>query len=184
MHTIPRPGSRPAPPLNEGTTSECLSSYQIAMASLGVMSISIIPSCPGNDPLVCLGKPSFADAHTSDQHDNSGLCAWQIHQLAAYIDAHIHAPIRTIDLAAALHLSVSHFSRAFKRTCGMTPREFILRKRVAHACAAMRQADVNLTEIAHKHGFYDQSHFTRVFKKLSGSSPLAWRKLECATETS
>lgn len=164
MHTVPKSTSTVAAPRG----SECLSSYQIALASLGVMSISVSMHCSA-------GGAEFACSDSASV-ENAGLCAWQMHQIAGHIERHIHAPIRTIDLAQVLQISVSHFSRAFKRACGMTPREYILRKRIAHACIAMRQRECNLTDIAHLHGFCDQSHFTRVFRKLTGSSPLAWRE--------
>ena len=180
MHTIPRVLSEDS----ARRTPECLSSYQIAMASLGVMSISVSLACPAeHDAPSCPGSQMPAEGDAVN-NDHAGLCAWQVHRLTAYIDAHIHMPIRTVDLAQALNLSVSHFSRAFKRACGMTPRDFILRKRVAHACLAMKQQDIKLTEIAHTLGLYDQSHFTLVFKKLSGQSPQAWRRQACLADVS
>ena len=104
------------------------------------------------------------------------LAPWQVRQLTAHIDANLCATLRTTHLAATVGLSVSHFSRAFKNAVGVPPRVFVLRRRVAAACQAMLASDEPLTDIAHAHGFCDQSHFSRAFQMLIGMGPQAWRR--------
>ncbi|WP_312518956.1 AraC family transcriptional regulator [Massilia sp.] len=104
-----------------------------------------------------------------------GLPGWQIRQVTAYIDANLDATLRTASLAATVGLSVSHFTRAFKHSVGVPPRVFVIRRRLAAACAAMLASDAPLTAIAHAHGFCDQSHFTRTFHETIGVAPHAWR---------
>ena len=103
------------------------------------------------------------------------LPGWQIRQVTAYIDANLDATLRTASLAATVGLSVSHFTRAFKHSVGVPPRVFVIRRRLAAACAAMLASDAPLTAIAHAHGFCDQSHFTRTFHETIGVAPHAWR---------
>jgi len=104
------------------------------------------------------------------------LPGWQVRQVTAYIDANLDATLRTTSLAASVGLSVSHFTRAFKRSVGMPPRVFVIRRRLAAACTAMLASDAPLTAIAHAHGFCDQSHFTRTFHDTIGIAPHAWRR--------
>ncbi|MFC7286877.1 helix-turn-helix transcriptional regulator [Herminiimonas glaciei] len=106
------------------------------------------------------------------------LSVRQIRNLNTYIDERMATRIRTMDLAADLGLSVSHFSRIFKQTTGTSPRIYILRRRIAGACATMLLSDLHLTDIAYMYGFCDQSHFNRAFNFANGISPLEWRRVQ------
>ncbi len=112
----------------------------------------------------------------SPDDGKGALAASQVRQLTAHIDANLCATLRTTHLAATVGLSVSHFSRAFKNAVGVPPRLYVLRRRVAAACEAMLAGDQPLTDIAHAHGFCDQSHFSRAFQMLIGMGPQAWRR--------
>lgn len=112
----------------------------------------------------------------SPDEGKGALAAWQVRQLTAHIDANLCATLRTTHLAATVGLSVSHFSRAFKNAVGVPARVYVLRRRVAAACEAMLAGDAPLTDIAHAHGFCDQSHFSRAFQMLVGMGPQAWRR--------
>ncbi|NHZ78940.1 helix-turn-helix domain-containing protein [Massilia sp. CCM 8695] len=109
-------------------------------------------------------------------YGKGALAPWQVRQLTAHIDANLCATLRTTHLAATVGLSVSHFSRAFKNAVGVPARVYVLRRRVAAACEAMLASDEALTDIAHAHGFCDQSHFTRAFQMQIGMGPQAWRR--------
>ncbi|MGE8361009.1 helix-turn-helix transcriptional regulator [Pseudomonas sp.] len=106
-----------------------------------------------------------------------GLAGWQRRRLTDFIDDHLSSPIRTTQLAAALGLSVSHFSHAFKQSFGVTPLVYIAQRRIDSARQAMLDSRLSLTEIAHSHGFCDQSHFSRTFRRETGVTPQTWRRL-------
>ncbi|WP_170976804.1 helix-turn-helix transcriptional regulator [Massilia sp. HP4] len=108
---------------------------------------------------------------------HGGLPRWQVKRVTDYIDANLGATLRTASLAATLGLSVSHFTRAFKHSVGVPPRVYVIRRRLAAACAEMVNSTTPLTTIAHAHGFCDQSHFTRTFHETIGLSPHVWRCL-------
>ncbi len=114
------------------------------------------------------------------RHASSGLTHWQTRRLDQYINENLAASIRTCDLAAQLSLSSSHFSHVFKQTFGITPLAYVARKRIEAAREMMLVSDQPLTQIAHAHGFCDQSHFTRTFRRETGLSPLMWRQ-RCAS---
>jgi AraC-like DNA-binding protein len=118
-------------------------------------------------------RPAAMPLPTASQ---GGLPAWQVKRVTDYIDANLGATLRTCTLAATLGLSVSHFTRAFKHSVGVPPRVYVIRRRLAAACAAMLDSTQPLTAIAHAHGFCDQSHFTRTFHEVIGVAPQAWRR--------
>jgi AraC family transcriptional regulator len=114
-------------------------------------------------------------------HGTNGMTRWQTRRLDQYISDNLAAAIRTCDLAAQLKLSSSHFSHMFKQTFGITPLTYVARKRIEAAREMMLATDQPLTQIAHAHGFCDQSHFTRTFRRETGLSPLIWRQ-RCTTK--
>jgi AraC-like DNA-binding protein len=63
-------------------------------------------------------------------------------------------------------LSSGYFSRAFKRESGFSPHQWLMKRRVVRAKGLLREPRLKLAEIAQICGFADQSHFTRVFRKV------------------
>ena len=120
----------------------------------------------------------------SPHRNRGGLARWQVSRVDDFINKHINHCIRTTDLASLLGLSVSHFSHAFKQTTGMTPLMYVAAARVEAARQYMLCSAHSLSDIALSHGFCDQSHFCRVFRRQTGLSPQTWRKLHTASPSS
>ena len=108
--------------------------------------------------------------------NRGGLARWQINRIDAYIDANIGSLIKATDLAALVRLSASHFFHAFKDSFAETPLSYVARRRMAFAQELMQTTDQPLAQIALACGLCDQSHFTRVFRRVVGTSPYAWRR--------
>jgi AraC-like DNA-binding protein len=123
------------------------------------------------------------DTQSDSERDRNrgGLVRWQISCIDKYIKEHLDQCIRTSELASSLSLSVSHFSHAFKKTTGKTPMMYVAAARVKAARQHMLSSAKSLSEIALNHGFCDQSHFCRIFRRETGLSPQAWRKLYVKT---
>lgn len=105
-----------------------------------------------------------------------GLASWQIRRLLAHIEARLDASIRVADLAALVGLSTSHFSRAFKQSFGQAPMTYVSLQRVRLAQRLLLTTDDSLCQISLACGMCDQAHLTRVFRRLVGDSPMAWRR--------
>jgi AraC-like DNA-binding protein len=104
-----------------------------------------------------------------------GLTEWQERRAKELIEAHIDGGLSVTRLAKECGLSVTHFSRAFRRSVGMPPHQWLLHRRVDKARSLLECSKQELSAIALACGFADQSHFTRVFSRLVGTSPRAWR---------
>lgn len=113
-----------------------------------------------------------------------GLARWQISRVERYVNEHLDRYIKTTELASLLDLSVSHFSQAFKQATGMTPLIYVTSARLEAARQYMLFSAKSSSEIALSLGFCDQSHFCRVFRRETGLSPQAWRKLHTASHHS
>lgn len=104
------------------------------------------------------------------------LARWQEERALGILDANLSGNVSLAWLAQQCGLSTSHFTRAFRRSFGVAPHQWLMKRRVERAKDALRDHRVNLTTVALDCGFADQSHFTRVFTKFAGISPGAWRR--------
>ncbi len=105
----------------------------------------------------------------------SSLSVWQEKAAKEFMIDHIGSDISVAAIAASAGLSSSHFSQRFKDATGLTPHQWLLKMRVAQAKELLADRSMNLSEIAAKCGFADQSHFTKVFVREAGTTPAAWR---------
>jgi AraC family transcriptional regulator len=100
----------------------------------------------------------------------------KLRAVVEYIEEHLDASLTLGQLAAAAHLSASHFARQFKAATGVPPHQYVLARRVARAQLLLQQdRDVSLAEIAACAGFSDQSQFSHHFKRLVGVTPGQFR---------
>jgi len=74
-------------------------------------------------------------------------------------------------------MSPSHFSRVFRKVVGMSYQEYVNSKRITKAKDLLRTSPRSITEIAVYLGFADTTGFGRIFKKLTGHTPSAYRNL-------
>jgi AraC family transcriptional regulator len=81
------------------------------------------------------------------------------------------------DLALEAGVHPVHLSRVFRRCEGVGIGEYVHHLRIRAACEQMLAPQKSLAEISLATGFADQSHFTRAFRRITGMSPGAFRKL-------
>lgn len=105
-----------------------------------------------------------------------GLAPWQAERVKRHIEQNHATRINLEDLTQITRLSSSYFSTAFRVTFGTSPHDYVCRRRVEHARHLMVTTDNPLSEIALDCGFSDQSHLTRVFRRVTAQTPAAWRR--------
>lgn len=80
------------------------------------------------------------------------------------------------DLARIVGLSADYFSRQFRQTYGLSPREWLLRQRLHHAAGLLAETDERISQLAIRLGYPDIYLFSRQFAAEYGVSPRAWRR--------
>lgn len=80
-------------------------------------------------------------------------------------------------LAAGTMLSPDHLSRIFKIQTGLSPEQYFQRRRSQRAALMLLDSRKSVTEIAYELGYSDAAHFSRLFARLRGVSPRAYRKM-------
>jgi AraC family transcriptional regulator len=119
---------------------------------------------------------AYGGMQSNSMGRSGGLAAWQERRAKDMLTANLDGTVALVDIARECRLSVSHFSRAFRRSMGLAPHAWLLKRRVELAKDLLRDRESSLSEIALRCGFADQSHFTRVFTRRAGVSPGAWRR--------
>ena len=108
--------------------------------------------------------------------DSGHLGTAQARMVLEFIRENLHRDISLSDLAVVSGLSRFHFTRAFKRTTGSSPYQFILSARVDRAKSSLTNSNVSMLEIAQSLGFGSQGHFSAAFRKLVGVTPSQFRR--------
>ncbi len=101
-----------------------------------------------------------------------------INKTMFYIHHHLHEELTLKQIAKVVHMSPKYFSRYFKEKTGMNFRDYVNKKRISKGKDLLNYSDANLDDIALAIGFQNQSYFTTVFKKYTGTTPNKYRHKE------
>ena len=80
-----------------------------------------------------------------------------------------------IDVAEPVGVHPVTLAREFRRHYQCTVGDLVRRERIAFACRALAKTETSIAGVAACAGFYDQSHFAKVFKRLMGMTPRSYR---------
>ncbi|PKQ61728.1 hypothetical protein BZG02_15000 [Labilibaculum filiforme] len=94
-----------------------------------------------------------------------------------FISNHLYEEIRLEALASLACCSTDHFTRQFKSITGMRPMEFINRKRVEKAQELLITTTKTQRNISEEIGFNSQQYYTRMFKKITNTTPEEYRRM-------
>jgi AraC family transcriptional regulator len=105
-----------------------------------------------------------------------GLAAWQERRAKELMHSRLASRLTIADVARECSLTPSYFAKAFRRTVGLSPQQYLSQIRLEEAKSLLLSSTLPLADIALICGFGDQSYFTRVFTRSVGASPGAWRR--------
>jgi AraC-like DNA-binding protein len=95
---------------------------------------------------------------------------------AAHIEKHFLEPLSIGELSMLAGMSVSHFSRVFRRHYHTSPGAYVQSLRLHHAAALLAGGDSPVTRVAFASGFSDSNYFARQFRRVLGMSPRDYRR--------
>jgi len=93
----------------------------------------------------------------------------------SYIFKHLYEEISISELARYVRLSKKYLSGLFSKEVGITLSEYIQNEKIEESKCLLGSSNYSILDIATWLGFNDQSHFTRVFKKFTGTTPKKFR---------
>src|SRR6266487_2901498 len=99
----------------------------------------------------------------------------EIWKARKFIHAHSDEELSLTKVAKFVNISPNHLSDKFKEVTGVNFVDYIARTRTEEARELLANSNLRISEIAFAVGFQSLSQFNRVFKKLTGKSPSAYR---------
>jgi len=115
--------------------------------------------------------PRSTTALSSEQNAAQNTVARAI----AYLENHASETVRVPEVAAHVSLSAGRLAHLFKAQTGRSIIEYLHELRLEKVCAALRESDLTIGEIAGDAGYNDTRFFHRVFRRHVGCSPTKYR---------
>jgi AraC-like DNA-binding protein len=122
---------------------------------------------------LAVGKSAPARSHAV----TTRATAWQhVETMARFMAEHFWEDITVADVAGSAKLHPKYAMPLFRRTCGLTIRNYLLQHRLTHAQRQLIATDVKVIDIALASGFRSQSAFYETFTRVTGRTPVAFRR--------
>ena len=99
-----------------------------------------------------------------------------IRNVVSYINENIYEKLDIDELSKLTRWKSHHFIRTFTREIGITPYQYILKKKIDLAKSLIKETDQPINEIAYDLGFINYSNFGYIFKKICETTPENYRK--------
>jgi AraC family transcriptional regulator len=115
-------------------------------------------------------------ADETNHEYKGGLPGFRLRKVRAMMLAHLADAFSLIRLGREAGMSEFHFSRAFKRTTGLTPSQYFIDLRLEKARRLLRETNRSAIEIGLEVGYTSPSHFARIFHREIGTSPSDYRR--------
>lgn len=123
------------------------------------------------------GDDDFSpDKSTGAGEDLPRLRGSPIYPALMYMEKHMGEAIKLSEMANLCHLSASYFPRVFYRDVGENFKDYLNRRKIETAKERLRGSEIPISDISYNLGFVDPSYFTRMFRRLEGITPSAYRR--------
>src|SRR3989475_11903889 len=107
--------------------------------------------------------------------DVGSLPSCRLRRVTEYIQQNLDKDLTLGELAAVVYMSPYHFARLFKGSTGVPPHRFVVRQRIARARAFLATQELSIAQISRLAGLPTPSHFTTVFRRVTGITPRGYR---------
>ncbi|BDA74784.1 transcriptional regulator, AraC family [Calothrix sp. PCC 7716] len=172
--------------INEGATPEevellpCFSTPEPLVYQIGMALKNILVTNPVGSRLYAETMVSALSVHLIEHYSTrkptlheypNGLSRYKLQQVTEYINEHLDQDLGLEELAQLVQMSQHYFSQMFKQSLGMTPHQYVIRRRVERAKEFLYEGKLSIAQIAQTVGFANQSHLNFHFKRLLGVTP-------------
>jgi AraC family transcriptional regulator len=111
------------------------------------------------------------------QQKDAGMVEWKLKRALDYIEQNIDQDIGLDELASNSDMTPHYFCRAFRKSVGMPPYRYLIRRRIERSKELLISTNNDVTQIALELGFSSHAHFCNTFRNVVDCSPSAYRKL-------
>lgn len=121
---------------------------------------------------------NYSNAASVRENTSGGLSGYRLRRVQEFINANLEEDLSLAELAEVADLSQFHFARAFRKSTGLTPQQYLMQQRIERAKDLLSKEDLPIVEISLRTGFKNQSHFTTLFRKFTKYTPKLWREMK------
>jgi AraC family transcriptional regulator len=118
----------------------------------------------------------YGTSASAKQTATGGLSGYKLRRVKEFIDENLEEDLSLAEISAIADLSQFHFARAFRKSTGLTPQQFLMQQRIERAKQLLSKDDLPIVEVSLRTGFKNQSHFTSLFRKFTNLTPKTWRE--------
>jgi AraC family transcriptional regulator len=115
--------------------------------------------------------------HPNREISRGGLTVASLRRVQDYVHSNLPATITLVELSRVAGLSRRHFLRAFRESVGDTPLGYVRTLRIEEAKRRLSQGSQSNTEVALDCGFSHAQHFATTFRRATGLTPSAFRRI-------
>lgn len=110
-----------------------------------------------------------------DELPRGGISAYRLRKVVDFIRSDLSRAVTVKQMADQIGMSEYHFAREFKRSLGLTPKQYLTQCRTEEAERLLQTTDLQVAEVSRRVGFTSASHFAEVFRKRTGLRPREYR---------
>jgi YesN/AraC family two-component response regulator len=118
-----------------------------------------------------LKQPYFEFNHPNSLHE-------KVSEIVKYLNENFSEDINLKKVSEAFYISPSYLCKIFREVTGFTLIEYLNQIRIKHAQLLLRNENANVSSVFEACGFGTMTHFERIFKRITGYSPLKYRKVQ------
>jgi AraC family transcriptional regulator len=107
---------------------------------------------------------------------NGGLTGLRLRRAIEFIRENLARDVSLIEIAENAEMSPYHFARAFKKSTGLAPHQYLTKRRIELAKELLAGTAMPIVDVSSAVGFQSQSHFTTLFRRLTGATPRVFRE--------
>ena len=119
---------------------------------------------------------NYGTSKPTTQSVMGGLSGYKLRRVKEFINENLEDDLSLAEISAVADLSQFHFARAFRKTTGVTPQQYLMQQRIERAKELLTKNDLPIVEVSLLTGFKNQSHFTSLFRKFTRLTPKVWRE--------
>ena len=102
---------------------------------------------------------------------------YNLEDIRKYLDDNYTSAITLENLSDTFYINKYYLTRAFKDKYGVTINNYLLDKRIMKAKELLRYSNYSIEKVGKLSGITDQNYFSRIFKRVEGTSPKEYRKM-------
>lgn len=157
--------------LSVGTSRKLIEMFQHCYDLLSLKTYSVVHHIQAAQAMRYLLSTIGLDVNPDEK-------IFYIEQAMAFMADHLEKSLKLPDVAKATGLSRQHLTYLFKKSTGYPPINYFLRMKMQKAGQMLDLTDLTVKEISHALGIDDPYYFSRLFKKIMGTSPATHRKIQ------